>query len=177
MIWRLRPPRKPWAVFGLQCLVVLGVILLGGKWLLAHYSLGLVPGDIPRCLPGRLYLIAKGQLPQRRLDLVAFTTTEQQRPYPVGRRFVKIVAGLPGDRVEIDANCRGALYGPDYAYSFALEAPVLRRLGRECRDFQASYVIPEAYFFVMGTLPDSFDSRYWGLVAAAQVVGRAWELF
>jgi type IV secretory pathway protease TraF len=25
----------------------------------------------------------------------------------------------------------------------------------------------------MGTLPDSYDSRYWGLVNASQVIGRA----
>ena len=172
-VWKAH--RKPWPVFAVQCLVLLAVILAGGKWFMAHYTLGLASGT--PCLPGRLYLVEKGGQPVRH-GLVAFRTDGRQRPYRPGTRFVKLVVGLPGDQVEINAACRGAVVRPDGAvYSFVLEDSVLDRLGKECRDFAASYDIPPDSYFVMGTLPDSYDSRYWGLVSSEQVIGRAWKVF
>jgi conjugal transfer pilin signal peptidase TrbI len=166
--------RKPWPVFAVQCLVVLAVILAGGKWFMAHYTLGLASGT--PCLPGRLYIVEKG-LPPVRHGLVAFRTDDRQRPYRPGTKFVKLVVGLPGDQVEINAACRGAVVSPDGAYPIVLEDRVLDRLGKDCRDLAGSYEIPADSYFVVGTLPDSYDSRYWGLVSSEQVIGRAWKVF
>ena len=171
----LGPRRKPWPLFAAQCLLVVLVIVAVGQWFMAHYSLALASGK--PCLPGRLYLVEKGTLPGRH-GLVAFVADDRPRPYRPGQKFVKLVVGLPGDLVEIDAACRGVVAGPEGdVLSFSLEGPVLDLLGKECRDFAASYEIPPGHYFVMGTLPDSYDSRYWGLVAADQVIGRAWRIF
>jgi len=167
-------PRKPWPVFAAQCLLVLVVIAAGGKWFMAHYSLALASGK--PCLPGRLYLVAKGAPPDRN-DLIAFVADARAWPYRPGMRFVKLVVGIPGDQVEIDGACQGMVTGPDYATAFVLEEPVLDVLGKECRDLAGWYEIPPGHFFVVGTLPDSYDSRYWGLVAPGQVIGRAARVF
>lgn len=168
------PARQPWPVFAAQCLLVLAVIVVGGRWLLAHYSLALASGK--PCLPGRLYLVEKGGRPVRH-GLVAFFTDGRQRPYKPGQKFVKLVVGLPGDLVEISGACQGSVTSPDGAYTFALEEEVLNLLGRDCRDFAASYEIPPGAYFVVGTLPGSYDSRYWGLVLPDQVIGRARTIF
>lgn len=169
-------PRKPWPVFAVQCLLVLVVILGAGRWLTAHYSLALATGK--PCLPGRLYMVEKGRQPAQD-DLVAFVTDGRPvRPYCPGMRFVKLVAGRPGDQVEINADCQGRVTGPDgYIYEFNLEEAVLDLLGKECRDFVAHYEIPPGHYFAVGTLPDSYDSRYWGLVQPNQVIGRAVKIF
>lgn len=167
--------RKPWPVFAAQCLLVLLVIVAGGRWFMARYSLALASGQ--PCLPGRLYLVEKGALPDRG-GLVAFRTDVRQRPYRPGQKFVKLVVGLPGDQVEIGSACQGSVSSPDgETVTFTLEDEVLDRLGRECRDYAASYEIPPGAYFAVGTLPGSYDSRYWGLVLSDQVVGRAMKIF
>ena len=109
-----------------------------------------------------------------RNELVAFQTNERSKPYKPGTRFVKLVRGLPGDKVDVDGECRFSITGSDgYAYRGELEPQVMALLKKQCEDFTAHYQIPPRHYFVMGTLPDSYDSRYWGLVNASQVIGRA----
>jgi conjugal transfer pilin signal peptidase TrbI len=67
--------------------------------------------------------------------------------------FAKIVAGLPGDSIEI-RNHHFYINGLDKGALIANVEPLQEK------------VIPEGFFFAMGTHPDSFDSRYeeFGLV-------------
>ncbi|MCC4821021.1 S26 family signal peptidase [Vibrio lentus] len=34
-----------------------------------------------------------------------------------------------------------------------------------------TFVVPQGHYFALGTLPTSFDSRYWGLVEHSQIIG------
>ncbi len=91
----------------------------------------------------------------RRGDIVVFYS-----PYD-GKRLVKRVIGLPGDKVELRnevliLNGQPIVYGP-------IADNVLR-------DVSAA----EGHYFMMGdNRDDSFDSRYWGAVDRKQIVGRA----
>lgn len=113
-------------------------------------------------------------------DLILFRLVDD--PQTV---YVKRVIGMPGDRVE----CRhrqlvinGALVptraGPrDGEYDYASEtidgrevsiAYMAERPGRRCDE-----VVPEAHYFVLGDSRDnSRDSRYFGMVPRANLVGR-----
>lgn len=177
MTWwrRLVRARKPWPVFIAQCLLFLGLAYGLGWWFSVRYEIGIAQGK--PCLPGRLYMIERrvdGRLPEfKRGDLIVFRTDRRTMPwYQPGTRFVKVVRGVPGDRVVIDGSGKVQITGPDYRFKSALEPQVVELLGRKPGDLAADYPIPERGYFAMGTLPDSYDSRYWGLVQPDQIVGK-----
>jgi conjugal transfer pilin signal peptidase TrbI len=111
----------------------------------------------------------------QRGDFIVFSFAgEAQQRYPGlrGQPFFKIVRGLPGDTVTVSGR-QVAINGEDVgvaktkAYDRRPLAPI------------APTVIPPRYYYVQGTSPDSFDSRYQesGLVRAEQVIGVVVPLF
>ena len=124
----------------------------------------------------------------RRQDIVVFH-------YPVNpaQHFVKRVVGVPGDRVRLinkRVYVNGApLQEPYVQYittlrNFYLDdfpqtsSPVLevdakwwKEMPKLVEDHQL--IIPEGYYFVLGdNRDDSKDSRYWGFVPRANIIGR-----
>jgi signal peptidase I len=116
-----------------------------------------------------------------------------------GTRMVKRVAGVPGDTVELRdevlvVNGRPVKYGPpDLAalrdpsparragHAFATETPaggsphpLMLTPGSPARRTFGPVVVPPGKYLMLGDNRDnSLDSRYWGLVDEADVVGRA----
>ena len=144
----------------------------------------LQPGD-------RVLIEASWWRPARALrygEIVAFH-------YPVDARqtFIQRIVGLPGDRLALrdgllDRNrepVREPWAGPrtsmarDFRWEFPGPAPSLhlpaagrRMLDEHVRD--GELVVPEGRYFVMGdNRGKSLDSRYWGFITRADVVGRA----
>jgi len=129
-------------------------------------------------------------MPYRRVqrgDIVVFH-------YPVNpaQHFVKRVIGVPGDRVRLvnkQVLVNGVALKEPYAH-FSRPANDLFRdsfprldvapgetpewwvqLRRLVEDGQL--IIPSGYYFVMGdNRDDSYDSRYWGFVPQANIIGR-----
>jgi conjugal transfer pilin signal peptidase TrbI len=143
-------------------------------WIVAaHLSFGrayLVAFNLTASLPGTLFLIQKGTLPNRG-DLVAFRW-EAHWPYPQGSLFVKRLIGVPGSVVSAN--------GRDF---FVDGRPVGRAKERastgETLEIGSVGTIPEAQYYVAGEHPDSLDSRYQltGWVARQQIVGTAYRIF
>lgn len=126
-------------------------------------------------LPYRVALLVPGAGRLQRGDYVVFAFAgEAQAAYPGlhGQPFFKIVRGLPGDAVTVRGRVvaiNGVTVGlaKTHGYDRRPLAPI------------APTVIPPGYFYVQGTSPDSFDSRYAasGLVRTDQVIGHAVPLF
>ncbi|OIQ99306.1 peptidase S26 [mine drainage metagenome] len=126
-------------------------------------------------LPYRVALLIPGAGELQRGDYVVFAFAgEAQAAYPGlrGQPFFKIVRGLPGDAITVRGrvvaiNNETVGLAKTHAYDNRPLAPI------------ASMLIPPGYFYVQGTSPDSFDSRYAasGLVHTDQVIGRALPLF
>lgn len=173
--------KKPWPLFSIQCLLVLGVVLAGGFWFMSTYIICVAPAGIKPCIPGRVFLVERklqsafnSELNIKRGDAIVFRTDDRTGPYyQPGVRFAKYVRGTAGDRVVIDPSGKVHVMGRGYYFSSALEQPVVQRLGRGMEDFKKDYTLASGAYFVMGTLPHSFDSRYWGPVRGDQVVGKA----
>ncbi len=126
-------------------------------------------------LPYRVAWLQHGPHPVQRGDFIVFSFAgEAQHRYPGlrGQPFFKIVRGLPGDTVTVSGR-QVTINGQDVgvaktkAYDRQPLVPI------------APTVIPPRYYYVQGTSPDSFDSRYQesGLVRAEQVIGVVVPLF
>ena len=105
--------------------------------------------------------------PIRRGDIIVF-----KFPRDETRDFIKRVVGLPGETLEI-RDRQVFIDGKPLHESYAVysEPPLLRS---PAPYHLAPIVIPPGHLFVMGDNRDnSLDSRSWGLLEEAKVVGEA----
>ena len=126
--------------------------------------------NMTHSLPGHVYIVLKGSKPEKG-DLVAYRW-RGGATYPPGATFIKVVAGVEGDAIEVrdrSVYVGGSLLGIAKSHSKAgvpLE-PV------------NSGVLGQGELFAATPHPDSLDSRYklGGPVQPGQVLGRAYALF
>lgn len=126
-------------------------------------------------LPCHVAWFKRGTHALKRGDYVLFAFDgEAQAHYPGlhGQPFFKIVRGLPGDRVTVHGRevlVNDELVGVAKTHTF----------DRRPLEPITELVIPERHYYVQGTSPDSFDSRYRasGLVRENQVLGTVVPLF
>jgi len=126
-------------------------------------------------LPYRVALVRYGPHRLDRGDYIVFSFAgEAQESYPGlrGQPFFKQVRGLPGDVVTVEGR------------AVALNGEVVGIAKTQAFDKRAlapitATVIPPGHYYVQGTGPDSFDSRYRssGLVRADQVIATVLPLF
>jgi conjugal transfer pilin signal peptidase TrbI len=158
------------------------VLPVFGIWVLAYTRLFVDP--TPRIpvlfnwtpsIPCRVAWLMYAPSRLQRGDYVVFAFDgEAQAHYPGlrGQPFFKVVRGLPGDTVSVSGRVVSI---NDEVVGFAKTHSHDRRQLEPI----ASMVIPAGHYYVQGTSPDSFDSRYRasGLVRADQLIGTAIPLW
>jgi len=127
-----------------------------------------------KCLPGTVFVIRQSPpKAYQRGQMIAYHSRGLKPLLPDGYVVAKLVAGLPGDQVEVTANgisINGAYWGP-------LNATVLEKSGKTAESVTRSFQIQEGELLLLGTLPRSYDGRYWGTVKLDQVIGQAWTVW
>lgn len=108
-------------------------------------------------------------------DFVVFSFSgEAQRHYPGLRKqpFFKVIRGLAGDRITVKDR-HVYVNGEDMGFAKT------HSFDRRPLEPIAEMIIPPGYYYVQGTSPDSFDSRYQlsGLIRAEQIIGKVKPLF
>lgn len=102
--------------------------------------------------------------PQRG-DVVVFHPPGQ----PKGIYYIKRVIGLPGETIDITAG-KVTITNKEHPDGFVLTEPYISSLTNS----QVNKVIGADEYFVMGdNRPYSSDSRVWGVLPKANIVGRA----
>lgn len=140
-----------------------------------RYRIGFDASD-QRCLPQWLFLVDLKDRDIGRGDYVAFRSGQMEPHYPNGTMIVKILAGLPGDVATVDdsgATVAGVPWGPLH---YLEPGRRLAEDGLTLDDYRRRETIAAGQYWVMATLPASYDSRYWGPIDEAQIVGRAYPL-
>lgn len=165
--------------FLIQAAIVTVVLWLPIEWFKAHYRLGIVTQQTT-CLPGwRVFLMdLDDRTPKRdavytfRAKGIAVTLPGGPTLFRDGTEIAKIVAGLPGDLVEVGRDVtriNGVVAGKGL--------DLARTLKKQPEDFVRRDSVPAGHYLFMGRTRDSYDGRYWGYVRADQVVGRAYHLY
>jgi conjugal transfer pilin signal peptidase TrbI len=141
---------------------VLSIIGIQATLALLGISLGINPTTSQ---PYRLFLILKGQ-PAVRGDLIAFHFPGS-RYYPEGSLFVKKITGIPGDHLSIRNDRTVQLNG-----AFLDRIRATDSAGRAVEPFFFDGIIPDGTYFLYSRAPNSYDSRYYGLIRGDRIVGR-----
>ena len=132
--------------------------------------------NITGSLPYTVAIVIRNPGPIRRGDFVVFSfegdTRSVKAPGLAHEPFFKRVAGLPGDLVEVhdrDVFVAGEHLG---------RAKARTKAGVALEPIH-SMVIPAGSYYVQGTMPDSFDSRYTavGLVLHENIAYKVRPLF
>ena len=178
---RATPPAKPRTGRGclielVQTLVLTVVIFLGVQAFVAQ-PFKVEGGSMENTLlPGQYVLVDKltpHWAPYARGDIIVLappTGASQDGVTP----FIKRVIGLPGDRVELSdgsVSVNGVALDEPYLYpGSGLREPTDPSIGHA-----STWLVPDGQLFVMGDhRQDSSDSRAFGPIEIAHVVGRAW---
>ncbi len=145
----------------IQAALVLGVTVIAmavfGSW----FGVFIDASEL-RCLPERVYLGYPKTRESRLGDIVSFMADDRMAMGLFrGHRLGKIVMAKAGDRVVSDA--RGVFINGTF---IAARNPIsLGKLkDRHLTPVDMDRVLEPGELFVMGTLPRSFDSRYWGVI-------------
>jgi signal peptidase I len=105
----------------------------------------------------------------KRGDIIVFKAP----PQPTDE-FIKRIIGIPGDEILID---KGKVYvnGEKLKEGY-LPAGSETRTGND-RETQRIKLGPDEYFVMGDNRNNSYDSRAWGPVKRAKIIGRAWLVY
>ena len=149
-----------------------GALLPVAGYATDRYGLAIAPQTM-RCLPEvRAVLLDRAATPQSRGELVLFEAQGLAPAFKDGTLLVKLMAGLPGDWVEISTS-GVRINGQLRAAGLDLAA----QLGHAPAEFARQYQIPEGHFLPLGTARASLDGRYYGPIATDRIRGGAVVLF
>jgi len=165
---------KPMKVFIVQAILVTVVIVVVGGYVKDRFKVGF-GGQKRACLPWDVYLIDSHNQNFQIGSLVAFIADGRMEPkFKEGTTVIKQVAGQGGDMVHVDAGAHYIVAGANYGVIEEEGAEVAQK---KLSNLLINETIPEKQLSVIGTLPRSFDSRYWGYVRPEQVIGRAYGIY
>lgn len=136
-----------------------------------RYKLSIVPSAIG-CLPIRAALVDVIQRSPERGQLVSFAVQRAEPYFANGTMFLKIAAGLSGDTVKVDVDKVTIIDPKGNKKVYIVNAlPMLNYAQLRPEQITGEFKIPQGQLFVLGTLPSSFDSRYWGLINQQDIRG------
>ncbi|WP_166255997.1 S26 family signal peptidase [Marinobacter salicampi] len=154
----------------IQMVLLAAIGISAMEWFKANYVLG-IDEQIVKCIPGVDYVI--GDLNDRELVRGGVFIVESKGIEPLfddGTLLVKFLMGFPGDTVKVSDD--GVFVNGNKVAVAGL--PNAEKLGREPKDFHGEKVLGDDEFWILGTTPESFDSRYWGSVGYEQIKARAY---
>lgn len=153
-------------------LLLAGVCTVAITGFSSRYTILPPVSDYP-CIPGRLFIMDRKDKLIERGDLVTFRA-QGAHLFPDGTLFTKISAAVGGDKVEVNRNL--VINGHHtYHTDVSVTADYLKV---SLDSISRKEEVPEGKLFALGSLPGSYDSRFWGLVdVEEQVVGKAYVIF
>jgi len=170
----VKKSRKPWTVWtviNITCAAFLG-------WTFFYAVLGSVirigvdPQSV-RCLPWMVYLV-RTSAPDHIERSKTYQYIASGIPLiPDNTKVVKITGAVAGDHVHVDANgisINDVPWGP-------LNDEVLGKSHLTAQSVTKDYIVQAGDVLMLGTLPHSYDGRYFGPIPDKQIVARAYPIW
>lgn len=114
----------------------------------------------------------------KRGDLVVFTPPNHEMGDMFDNKIItKMVGAIPGDVVTVKdfkLSINGKEFGvlpPEVVKNAA------RYMKRDPDSFNRTEIVPEGKLLMVGTLPRSFDGRYWGFMSQSAILGTAYPIY
>lgn len=107
------------------------------------------------------------------MDTVAFKTPHMRRYFPEQTIYAKYVAGIEGDVVAVKdgvVSINGKPWGK-------LNLITSKKLEGTMADFERTFTVGKDELLMLGTHPDSYDGRYWGVIKKEEILGRVYPIF
>jgi conjugal transfer pilin signal peptidase TrbI len=168
---------RGWVMGLVNAAAALAIVYVPLDWFAEHYRIVYDSIKGANCLPYSVFLVDLRDRATDRGEYVAFVSKQMEPFYANGTIAVKLVAGVPGDRVTVNetgVSINGRHLG---TLLHLKDGERLWRMGRRVADVERDERIPDGHLWMMGTNPRSYDSRYWGYIENEQVIGRAIPLW
>ena len=138
-----------------------------------RYKISL-PSSSDSCLLADFYVIDLWDKDFEKGDLVAFGFPHSSNPhYEEDTPFIKQVAAVGGDWVDVTPEFTQINdEKPRYLNMFY----ALKRLKLPHEAVTKKIQVPQGTFFGMGETQLSYDSRYWGVIPEAKVIGKVYAI-
>jgi len=136
---------------GMKRKLIIILVLLTGLYVALEFSPYRLKMTISESVGHSLFVIKKGEL--RSFERGQYVTVKAPADPSSGDEYVKLVAGVPGDTVEVigrDIYVAGIYRG---------RAKEVSLTGRDLEVIEGG-VIPEGYIYIFAPHVDSYDSRY-----------------
>lgn len=169
------PKEKRWSPHTwLNIVALCGIVfILSGRHIEENYRIGMVTASA-QCIPGRYFWMwLDDDAKVERGETYVYRARGMEPILADNLMIVKLAAGLPGDRVKVNAQgifINGELWGP-------LNPEVMKKAGLTVEDVTREYVVAEDELLMLGNLARSYDARYTGPIKYAQLLGGAQRLW
>ncbi|MEQ9418099.1 MAG: signal peptidase I [Salinisphaeraceae bacterium] len=157
-----------------KTLITLVILLPALYFARENFTLGFEMQKGAHSVPHTVFLIHKQSYPFRADQYIAFETKGLVDPFVDGLTMIKIVAGVPGDTVRVTPE---AVFVNQAKVADITVDTIGEKTGNPVSVKTIDTRIPPGHYFVLGTHPKSYDSRFWGLVKPDQLIGRAYGLW
>lgn len=166
-----------WLIGFAKAAAALAIIYVPLSAFASHYRIVYDSINGANCLPYSVFLVDLRDRVVERDEYIAFVSMQMEPFYQNGTLAVKLVAGVPGDHVTV--NAKGVSVNGRHMGSLLhlQQGERLWQMGRRVGDVERDEQVPPGRLWMMGTNPRSYDSRYWGYIQKNQVVGRAIPLW
>lgn len=165
---------KPMKVFLVKAILLTLIMVSVGAYAKERFKIGF-GGQKRACLPWDVFIIDSHNQDLKIGNLVAFIADDRMGPkFKKGTTVIKQIAGMGGDSVHVDAGANYIVAGTNYGVIEKEGADVAQK---KFSELLVDETIPKKQIAVIGTLPRSFDSRYWGYVHPSQIIGRAYGIY
>ena len=112
----------------------------------------------------------------KRGDILMFATTYNEMGDKFkGRMIAKMVAAIPGDEVLVKdgyISINGKVWG-----DLGNVEKVAEYMHRDVHSFDRKEIVPPGMLLMLGTLPRSFDGRYWGFLHQSSILGTVYPIY
>lgn len=152
--------------------------VLGGLLVASVFDLRIgIPMQDVTCLPYKAMLLHQVKPKTiERGDFITFQPQQNRMTERFNNQYItKMVGGVAGDEIKV---AQGILYinGKEFG-KLDIADKAAKALHVDEKSFERTVTVPSGYLFMVGTMPRSFDSRYWGFLPISEVVGTAYPIY